>query len=210
MRLLVLLIIAPTVAFAQGSVTLQNQTGLVMQSSGVPVPKGGGYVQLIAAPKSTSLPNPLLTQGALNFSSLSGFLAANPGWAPGVVYPGFSAVPTQIAFGPGLFSGGTYWIINIGEAADADYFLLAWTGTSTNVDAAIAAYGLGQVEFGESAVFTTETGSPISSNPWPPVSLRKTFAGMTLYPAPEPATGTLLALGGMIVWWLGRRSRVTH
>src|ERR1039457_2113865 len=110
-------------AFAQGTVILQNQTGLVKQWTSasdptpINVPKNGGFIELIAAPANT----PLVGQ-ALNYSSLSGFLAANPLWAAGAPASG------SIAFGAGLFSSGTVTIGNIGAGASAEYFLLGWTG----------------------------------------------------------------------------------
>src|ERR1035437_9267797 len=85
---LVVLIVTPTMAFAQGTVAFNNQTGLV--TSYPALPKSGGSVELIAAPQGTPLPNPLGTYVwqdlrpyfIPNYSSLSGFLAANPGWEP--------------------------------------------------------------------------------------------------------------------------------
>jgi hypothetical protein len=130
---LVVLIVTPTMAFAQGTVSLQNQTGLVKQWTSyvdttlINVPKGSGYVQLIAAPKGTALPHPLISSG-INFASLSAFLAANPGWAAAVNDHG--AVPGLIGLGAGFFNDGVYTIQNIALGADADYFLLGWTGVS--------------------------------------------------------------------------------
>ena len=84
---LVVLIVTPMMAFAQGTVVLGNQTGLVKQWTSatdntlISVPKGGGYVELIAAPIGTALVNPLFpVYGGFNYSSIAGFLAANPGW----------------------------------------------------------------------------------------------------------------------------------
>ena len=209
-----LVTVTTTVAFAQGTVALQNQTGLVRYSGGGGglVPVGGGYVQLFAAPTGTVLPHPLFTIGAggpvLNYSSVAGFLASNPGWA-GAWQGSSGPVPTPINFGPGLFNGGTFTINNISEAANADYFLLGWTGAYTDADAAIAAWSAGLNEFGESSITTTATGTPLGL-PSLPVSLRKSFEGMTLYPAPEPTIWTLLVVGGMTVGWLERRNRRAH
>src|ERR1019366_4523648 len=128
---LVVLIVTPTMAFAQGTVLLQNQTGLVKQWTAsdptlINVPKNGGYVELIAAPVGTPLVGSIM-----NYSSLAGFLAANPGWAVagGQAYP--------IAFAPGLFNSGTVTINNIAAGASAEYFILAWTGASTTYEAAM-------------------------------------------------------------------------
>ena len=64
---LIILIVTPSMAFAQGTVVLGNQTGLIKQwtsatdSTLISVPKGGGYVELFAAPVGTPLVNPLYT-----------------------------------------------------------------------------------------------------------------------------------------------------
>jgi hypothetical protein len=174
-------------AFAQGTVILQNQTGLVKQwtswSDPTPlsVPKNGGYVELIAAPVGSPLVGSIL-----QYSSLSGYLGANPGWAVagGQAYP--------IALAAGLFSAGTVTIGNIAEGANADYFIIGWTGTNTTWDAALAAGGM----FGQSAIATTATGDPLTTPvPGFPVSLRPTFAGLLMPIIPEPTSFALAGLG---------------
>jgi hypothetical protein len=189
---LVVLVVAPTMAFAQGVVVLQNQTGLVKQWTSpndqtlISVPKSGGYVQLIAAPKGTALLYPLVGPGpsgygGINFSSLAAFLAANPGWAPAV--NDYGAVPGLIAAAAGLFNCGIYTISNIAPGAYADYVLIAWTGTYSSCDAALAAARTFPGTFiYESAIATTSTGDPLASPPGTPVSLKTTFAGITLSP----------------------------
>ena len=89
---LVVLVVSPMMAFAQGTVVFENgPTGLVKQwtsssdSTLVPVAVGGGYVQLIATTKGNPPLHPLgVYEGSSGFlpgcSSLEGFLAANPGW----------------------------------------------------------------------------------------------------------------------------------
>jgi hypothetical protein len=111
----------------------------------------------------------------MNYSSLAGFLAANPGWQLGTSVGG-PAFP--IALAPGLFNSGTVTINNIAPGASAEYFILAWTGAFNTWDAALAS---GSGAFGQSAIATTTTGDP-TATPVPgfPVSLRPTFAGMTL------------------------------
>jgi hypothetical protein len=175
-------------SFAQGTVILQNQTGLVKQWTTatdptlINVPKNGGFVELIGAPAGTALVGNITT-----YSSLAGFLGANPLWAAG-------APASAIALGAGLFSSGTVTIGNIAAGGpSASYFLIGWTGAFTTWDAAFA-NGTGM--FGQSATFTTATGDP-NATPVPgfPVSLRPTFGGMTLSPVPEPATFALAGLG---------------
>ena len=174
---LVVLMVTPTMAFAQGTVILQNQTGLVRQWTSVTdttmigVPKNGGYVELIAAPVGTAL-----VGSVSQYSSLAGFLGANPLWAPAVNSSGVA--PAPIAFGAGLFNDGTFTINNIGPGASAEYFLIGWTGAFTSYDAAFAS---GSSAFGQSAIFTTTTGDPTATPVAGfPVSLRPTFGGMTL------------------------------
>ena len=82
---LVVLIVTPSIIFAQGTVTIGNQTGRVKQWTSSPdptdmyVPKGSGWVELIAAPKGTPL-TPLYTYpGGWQYTTLAAFLAANPG-----------------------------------------------------------------------------------------------------------------------------------
>ena len=170
---LVVLMVTPTMAFAQGTVGFANGTGIV-RWPGMSLPVGGGCVELIAAPTGTALANPLFTYdscglGSLNFSSLEGFLAANPGW---------QSVATVWFTAPvaGRFNGGTVTIPNIAPGANAEYFLIGWTGSSVTWDAAVWSGAL----LGESAIFTTATGNPLAYPPVSPVSLAATFAGMTL------------------------------
>jgi hypothetical protein len=188
---LIILIVAPTMAFAQGTVVLGNQTGLVKMWTSqtdttlINVPKGGGYVELIAAPKGTPLPHPLFDWGPPNYSSLSSFLAANPGWAA-ACGPNDATTPNPapIALAAGVFNGGVYTIQNIAPGADADYFLLGWTGSSTDLDAALPAQ-LGS--FGESAIATTATSCLVGTPVAPlPVNLKSTFPGMTLLGCLDP------------------------
>jgi len=78
-------------AFAQGTINLLNQTGLVQQWTAVgndtlkSAPAVTTYIEVIAAPSGTTLANPLFTTVSggyyANYSSLEGFLAANTAWA---------------------------------------------------------------------------------------------------------------------------------
>jgi hypothetical protein len=208
---LLVLIISPTMALAQGTVVLENQTGLVKQWSAtdnnlISVPKGGGYVELIAAPVGTALAHPFLPgPGGIEYSSLAGFLAANPGWA----LPSNSAgagTPALIGLAPGIFAGGVYTINNIGAGANAEYFLIGWTGSATTADAAIAGWNAGQNWFSESAIAITATGDPLATPPGVPINLKSTFAGMSLpVLIPEPSSFALAGLGLAALLALCRR-----
>jgi hypothetical protein len=182
---LLVMIVSPTMAFAQGRVVFQNQTGLVAQwtsiydSTPISVPVGGGHVQLIAAPQGTALPNALLFPpgtGMIKYSSLLAFLADNPGWA--------AAATTAITGLAGRFNGGTVTISNIIEGANADYFVIGWMGSYSNYDSAAAALVSDPTAsfLGVSAIATTATGDPLTIPPEAPVNLRTTFAGMTVAP----------------------------
>jgi len=181
-------------AFAQGTVTLGNQTGLVKQwtsptdSTLISVPKNGGYVELIAAPAGTALPNP----NAVGYANLAAFLGANPGWALPSNAAGVGT-PGAIALGPGVFAAGNYTINGIGDGANASYLLLGWTGSSPDWNTALNS---GSAMLGESAVFTTATSSLVGSpSPPLPINLKLTFGGMTLSPVPEPTSFALAGLG---------------
>ena len=201
--------------FAQGTVTVWNQTGLVKQwtsaadSTPISVAKNGGFVQLIAASAGTALANPLFTTVAsgvqANYSSLAGFLAANTGWAAASGTAG--TAPVAIALGAGLFSGGTFTIGNIGAGANAEYLAIGWTGAFASIDQAIAAAGTG-VMGGASAIYTTATADPGASPPPTPISMRLTFGGQTLAPivlVPEPSTFALAGLGAAALLIFRRR-----
>jgi hypothetical protein len=211
---LVVLIVTPSIVFAQGTVFIGNQTGLVKEwISDSPlllsVPKGGGYVELIATTKGNPLLHPLGVRGGIGFvpgySSLAGFLAANPGWA----VPIGNANPGIIGLGPGLFANGNATIANIGSGADADYLIIGWTGPYATYDAAYAAdlANPNSSLLGMSAIATTHTGDPTLSGPGSPVSLRTTFPGMTLLPVviPEPTAVFLAGLGAVLLLLFRRR-----
>ena len=116
---LFVLIVAPTMVYAQGTVVFQNQTGLVRQWTSIwnptliTTPQNGGYVQFLCAPAGTALTSPF---GPLTYSALSGFLAANPGWSFALGNPPASI----IGFGPGLFNGGTLTIPGIPAGGAAE------------------------------------------------------------------------------------------
>jgi hypothetical protein len=219
---LVVLIVTPSLIFAQGSVNLNNRSGLVQRwtsaydSTLAPVPVGGGYVQLVAAPVGTALPGPLgVYEGSFGFlpgySSLAGFLAANPGWAVAQTYPewGVPLAPVPINSRAGIFNGPGAVIPNIGWGANADYVVIGWTGPYASYDAAYAAdLATPNSSFlGMSAIATTETCSMAYINPGVPVSLWPTFQGMTLAPEviPEPTTVLLAGLGAVLLLLFRRR-----
>ena len=174
---LVVLMVTPTLAFAQGTVGfVNNSSGYVMQPTSstdptlIRVPVGGAQVELLAAPAGTPfIPFVQLSFGGfvLNFTSLEGFLAANPGWAD-IATTGFN---TPAA---GRFNGGTVTLTNVAGGADAEYVIIGWTGNSATLDEAFRAGAL----VSWSPMLTTTTGSagtpPIAATP-----LSATFTGIT-------------------------------
>ncbi len=220
---LIVLIATPSIILAQGSVAFNNSTGLVQQWTSAydptlaPVPVGGGFVQLIAAPKGNPLLHPLgVDTGSSGFipqySSLAGFLADNPGWAVARSGDGFGDLYGPLApapiLAPGIFNGGTGFIGNIGNGADADYVVIGWTGPYATYDDAYAAdlANPNSSFLGMSAIATTHTGFISPWSPYPVIPLLNTFQGMTLAPAviPEP-TAVLLAGLGAVALLLSRR-----
>jgi hypothetical protein len=211
---LVVLIVTPTMAFTQGTVVFINSsTGLVKQWTSssdptlTPVPVGGGYVQLIAAPRGTPLLHPLgAYYGGPGFlpaySSLAGFLAANSGWVVPSDDWGVPQPPAQTYAAPGRFNGGTRYILGVPGGASADYVVIGWTGPYATYDDAYAAdlADPNSSFLGMSAIATTQTGN-CCINPSVPVLLSPTFQGITLAPAviPEPATVLLAGLGAVLL-----------
>jgi hypothetical protein len=212
---LIVLSLIPVLALAQGTIYPLNQTGVVKQWTSwndptlISVPTNGGYVQVIAAPKGTPLSRPLFTPwsyGALpNFTSLSSFLAANPGWnLASVYYDVTPAPPIQILYADGIFLGDGLTLNNIAAGAEADYFVVGWTGNYASFDAALNNFS---GFLGASAIATTSTGDPTATPPDVPVSLKSTFPGMTLAPLviPEPTTVALAGLGAAALMVFRRR-----
>jgi len=196
-----------TSAFAQGTVVFNNNSsGLVKQWTSasdptlISVPKLGGSVTLFAAAPGASL-NPLGTVGAggytANYANLAAFLAANTGWAQ-------IATTGILPIAAGQYNGGTQTIAG-GAGANAQYFVVGWTGAFASYDAAMAA---GSGFIGVSSVFATTTGNPTTVPPGTPVSLNSTFTGMTLATVssvPEPSTFALAGLGAAALMIFRRR-----
>jgi hypothetical protein len=209
--MLVALIVAPTLASAQGTIVFQNAgSGLVMQwtsdkpdHSVVPVTKGNAMVQLITAPQGTPMPYPFF-YGTFDggywhwSSSLEEFLAKNPGWMAQTVAGVNSA--------DGMFDNGTMSLMGIPGGAPVDCGVIGWTGTYPTLDAAIAA---GAWLGGSAATFTTATGDPSASPAVPPVSLASTFKGIVLAPyipvIPEPSISALAAVSAVMLLLFRRR-----
>jgi hypothetical protein len=200
---LVVLIVTPSIIFAQGTVGFINYTaGLVRQWTSpsdptlISVPVSGAHVELFTAPNDTSLTpigGPYVGGFYWNFSTLAGFLAANPGWS--------DIATTGIQPVAGRFNGGIVSLLGIPGGATAEYFILGWTGTATTFDAAILTPG---TWFGSSPLLTTLTGNPSTTPQGTPIPLSATFTGLILG-TPEPSTFALAGLGLAALLVLRRR-----
>jgi hypothetical protein len=171
-----------------------------------PGPKGPSP-ELIRAICELKRRNPRFGCPKIACSSIAGFLAANPGWDLPSNATG-RGTPGLIGLGAGAFACGTYTINNIGNGANAEYFLIGWTGSAATADAAIAGWNGGQNQFGESAIAITATTSLLGFPDLPiPVNLRGTFGGMVLLPLiPEPSCYALAGLGlaALLIFRRGR------
>ena len=177
---LMVLIVTPTLALAQGSVVFANNASSPVQQwtsiydwTPINVPAGGGYVALIAAPEGTALRARFgdydwLHGFAWNYFDLASFLAANPGWSCSAVTPILAG---------GQFNGGTVVISPLRvPGGNVEYFVIGWTGPYFTLDAAMKGGAL----LGVSYVATTATGDPTTTPPGTPVNLSDTFHGFTL------------------------------
>ena len=186
-----------TSAFAQGTVNFNNGTGLVKQwtdagnSTLIPVPKGGGFVQMFWATTGTAY-------SPWNASlSASGWYALNPGWALAGNPQGFTTP------GAGKFVGGTLTLAPLTPpGGNIDYVVVGWTGAAASFDAALTS---GTAMVGVSDKATSATGNPLTTPAGLPVATSGSFAGMTLQPVPEPSTFALAGLGAAALLIFRRR-----
>jgi len=195
-------------ALAQGTFAPGNSgTSLVRQWTSasdttlISTPAGGASIQLLAAPSGTALTS-LGTLGASGFAptytTLAGFLAANPGW---VAYNIMSIAPVA-----GRFSGATQTISPLTAGGNISYIVVGWTGGFATLDAALAAKtGMA----GQSAVFTSATGNPNTTPAGTPGVMNATFGGVTMgqiVSVPEPTSLALAGLGLAALLAFRRRS----
>jgi hypothetical protein len=174
---LLVLIVAPTMTFGQGTIKIGNsESGLVQQRispSGPTTPASSGMVQFFAALRGTALSSSLGWLAAwrfeLSFSSLEAFLAANPGWK--------AYEPVAIGPLPGQFVGPTVTISNVIPRGSIEYFTIGWAGSFTNLDAAIRS---GCAYIGQSAVLFSTTGDPTTTPPEIPTPMSASYTGMIL------------------------------
>jgi hypothetical protein len=181
--------ISVAASFAQGTVAFENSdTGLVLQWTSssdrtpIPVPSGGGQVQLFWAESGTAYSpwNSSMTPAA--------WKAVNPGWSLEMVI-GFLS-PTH----PGRFQGGALTLYPLPPGGNIDYVVVGWTGIYQSFDAAMAAGAMVNV----SDKLSSRTGDPTLVPPGAPVHLANTFGGMTLMPVPEPSAFALAGLGAAV------------
>jgi hypothetical protein len=202
---LIVLIVTPTMAFAQGTISINNTASELVQqwtavgnSTLISVLTGQGHVQFLAAPAGTSLiPFTIVTAGglALNFLTLEGFLAANPGW---------NAYAITATVAPGRFVGSTVTVSPLAPGGSIEYFTIGWTGTCATWDQAVTSWGS---MLGVSPMLTSTTGNPTTPIPGTPTPMNGTYTGIVLAPlVPEPATFALAGLGLAALLVFRRRS----
>jgi PEP-CTERM motif len=203
-----------TSVFAQGTISMGNLSSTLVKqwtakgdSTLISAPVASAQVQFLAAPTGTSL-TPLGTLGAggfsASFSTLAGFLAANPGWA--------AYTTTGISPVAGRFGGG---VVTINDAAhggiaaggNIEYIVIGWQGaTGSTLDSALA---LGSSFIGQSALVAgVATGNPTTIPAGTPSLMNATFGGLTLAPlsvVPEPSTFALAGLGAAALLAFRRR-----
>ena len=206
---LVILIVAPSIIFAQGTIAVANGAdSLVMERVPflfVSVPAGGGMVQFLAAADGTPV-KPLGTfrpdsDGGASFittyNTLASYLAANPGWNA------CSAV--GIAPITGRFNAGVVTVSPLVAGGNIEYVVIGWTGSSASLDDAIAS---GSAAIGESALYTgIAMGNPTTTPPATPSLMSSSFLGLALAPVvvPEPSAFELAGLGAVMLAVLRRR-----
>jgi hypothetical protein len=184
-----------TSVFAQGTVVFNNGTGLVLQQKSgsdptlIPVPKGGGAVQLYWAPTGTPYTHFLYSMTA------AAWYNSNPGWTLGPVV-GFTT-PTA-----GKFNGGALTLSPLTPGGSIDYVVMGWIGIAESFDAALAANTYVDV----SSRFTSATGNPTTVPPGTAVPLADTFGGLNLVPVPEPSSLSMALLGAATLFILRRRA----
>lgn len=198
-----------TSVFAQGTISMGNLSSTLVKqwttagdSTLISAPVASAQVQFLAAPTGTSL-TPLGTLGAggfsTSFSTLAGFLAANPGWA--------AYTTTGISPVAGRFGGGVVTVNGIAAGANIEYIVIGWQGaTGSTLDSALA---LGSSFIGQSALVTgVATGNPTTIPAGTPSLMNASFGGLTLAPlssVPEPSTFALAGLGAAALMIFRRR-----
>jgi len=206
---LAVLIVTPSVMFAQGTIHVANNSYELVQAwvsnwdhALSPVPVGGGMVQFFAAPDGTaykSLGTLVLAEGgfALTYLTLASYLAANPGWNA------YSTAP--IAPVAGRFNAGTVTVAPLAAGGNIEYVMIGWTGPSTALDAAIAS---GSAFIGESALYTGIATVDPTVPPSISSFIATSFLGLTLAPIatiPEPSIFSLAGLGAVLLLLFRRR-----
>lgn len=191
------LVFSTAVALAQGTVAIQNTSSTLVQYQTnyiysypypppelAPVPVGGGYVELLWAPLGTT---------DLNlFTALGPPIVITP--APGRFGGAVRTIPAGTGFN-GIAPGDTVSAV-----------VRAWTGTAPTWYQAL--FG-GSSLLGWSAIFTVDTGNPLTTPLEPPGSIVSStangFAGINLVFIPEPTSMALAGLGAASLLIFRRR-----
>lgn len=189
--LTLMLLVATVSGFAQGALLLQNTPSTLIQYQ-------TNYVYTYPYPTPEFAPVPVgggyvqLLWAPLGTTDLSHFTPLD---SPIIITP--------VA---GRFAGGVHTIQGIAPGDTVSAFIRAWMGTATTWDQAL--FG-GSGLLGYSAIFTVDTGNPLTTPLEPPGSIVSStsdgFTGLNLVFIPEPSSAPLLLLGAGLVVTFRRR-----
>jgi hypothetical protein len=184
-------------AFAQGTVNFANNASSLVSVDGTPIPKDGGWVQLLWAPAGTAAT--AYTSG----TDPAAWFTANPGWAAVSSANGGIDNISPVA---GRFTGNTAQVPTATPGATIEAIVAAWTGNWAGLNEAFA----GGANIGMSSKFQVATGNPTTTPPGTAASITGAgqFGGLNISGTviPEPSTLALAGLGIAALLVMRRRN----